>query len=35
MSLPTKGRAVQIVEPGRFEIVEIPVPEPAPDEVLI
>ncbi|MBC7288258.1 MAG: alcohol dehydrogenase catalytic domain-containing protein [Armatimonadetes bacterium] len=29
------AKAIQIVAPERFEIVEIPIPEPADDEVLI
>jgi threonine dehydrogenase-like Zn-dependent dehydrogenase len=28
-------RAIQIVAPGRFEIVELPRPEPGPEEVLV
>ncbi|MCD6351089.1 MAG: alcohol dehydrogenase catalytic domain-containing protein [Armatimonadetes bacterium] len=35
VELPKKGRALQIVEPGKFEIVEIDVPQPREDEVLI
>jgi len=35
MSLPSTGRALQVLEPGRCEIVGIPIPEPAEDEVLI
>lgn len=29
------GRALQVTEPGGFEIVEVPIAEPKPDEVLI
>jgi len=29
------GKAIQVVEPGKFEIIRIDIPQPAPDEVLI
>ena len=35
IDMAEKAKALQIVEPGRFEIVEMPMPKPAEDEVLI
>jgi propanol-preferring alcohol dehydrogenase len=34
-SLPATMRAWVVSEPGRLEAVELPVPEPAPDELLV
>jgi 2-desacetyl-2-hydroxyethyl bacteriochlorophyllide A dehydrogenase len=35
MSIPRRARALQITAPGSFELVEVPMPQPASDEVLI
>jgi len=32
--MPTTMRALVVLEPGRFEIQDVPVPEPGPNEVL-
>jgi L-iditol 2-dehydrogenase len=35
MDVPTEMKAVYLVEPGRFELRDVPVPEPGPHDVLV